>query len=167
MSNRNRRIGLWIAVLIAALAVPAAALAQRPGRPGPDGPRHPLGRILQQLDLTAEQQTRIHEIVFANREARQEQAQQMREARQALRQAVQAQTSDEAAIRAAATRVAELQADRAVARARVLGQVREQLAPEQLERFNDLLARVADRGGHRWHPRGGPRCGFGPGTADL
>lgn len=168
MSKERKRIGSLIVVLVAALTLPALALAQRPGGAGSGGPQHPLGRILRQIDLSDEQQTRIHEILFENRETRREHLQQLREARQALRQAVQATEVDEVAIRAAAERVARLQADRAVARAQVLGQVRQALEPAQLERFNELLAQAPDRAGRRGRF---PRCeagrGFGPGPADL
>lgn len=161
--SKKSRFGTVLGLAVV-LVAPLMTLAQgQGGRGGPagDGPRHPMGKILQQLELSQEQQDQIRGLLEGEREARQGDMQRLREARAKLREQIQAVQLDEAAIRAAAASVGRLEADAAVNRARVLGQVRSLLTVEQLTKFNELLAQAPrDRRGrgpgpHGPHGRGG------------
>lgn len=94
---------------------------------------------LRGLNLTNDQATQIDALMTAHREAAEATHTAVDAARRALVDQIQAAVFDEAAIRAKAAAVAALDADRAVAEAALLREVRALLTPEQLTQFNSQL----------------------------
>ncbi len=172
----------------ALLLAPAVALAQPPGggpgqgaglgrgtghgpghgfhgRRGFDGPgRHhpgdPLRHLLSRLDLSAEQRDAVREIVEAEREAGEPLREDLARAREGLFEASGPESFDEGAVRAAAERVAALEVEVAVARARTFSRVWTVLTPDQQAKAQAMRAgRKAFREEmHEWR-RGGPEGG--------
>jgi protein CpxP len=145
-----------------ALAVSAAAtLAAREQGPGPGGPGGGFGRRglggpgmrgpggplfpLRGLDLTEAQRTQVRAVMESHRAEFEAQAQKLGPARRALHEAVTAETLDESAIRQRAADVAALEADGAVLRARVHGEIWAVLTPEQQQKARDLKAQADQR----------------------
>ncbi len=131
-------------LLVLALAT-APALAQPPGPPGHSrhgwAPGFPFERILESLNLTAEQHTAVDKIVSAQRGAAPAERERFMTARKALMEQVHAETFDEQAIRQAAAAVAALEADRAVEQAKTLGEIRAVLTPEQRTQLKETLSK--------------------------
>jgi len=157
MMTRKRTIPVLGAAAVLMLAA-LPALAQGPHGHGKGlhhggGPGMGHGRLLQELDLSQEQRDAIGDLLLAHRTAMRGQRDAMRAARGALMDATHAETLDEAAVRAAAAEVAALEADRAVARARVFQQVQAILTPEQR---TELQQRIAERRAEGPRGRGGP-----------
>ena len=140
---------LVLSALVALVAAPALAQGHGHGhghghgqqggshQAGPDGRMH--GRIFAQLDLTEDQKTRIHELMGEHQSAVEPLRQQVREGHQQVAQLVHAEAIDEAAIRAAVTAGAQVDADMAVERARLVQQIRSILTPEQREQADELM----------------------------
>lgn len=148
-----------VATLLAVTLLPAALLAQPPGRggspggmgpmgggPGHFGPHaggpgsmeHRLDRLAERLGLTPEQRDSIAAIRASFRDTLTAQRQATFELHQSLRGKVHADTLDETAIRATAEQLAQAQADLAVTQAQMLQQVRQVLTPEQLAQLDGL-----------------------------
>jgi periplasmic protein CpxP/Spy len=160
-----RRFTYWVmAVALAGLmAVPAIHAGAQIGgeerqkrgqRMGPRGfgpgfgPGAPLGELrmgLRQLDLSDHQREQIRGILTQNREEFQQIAQRMRALHQELRQATSAEVVNEAAVREITGRMAEVQADAAILRARVRNDVFQQLTPEQQEKARQLQSQTRER----------------------
>ena len=136
---------LVLSALVALVVAPAAAQGFGHGHgkhgewhsEGRDGRMH--GRIFAQLDLTEDQKTRVHELMGEHQRAVEPLRQQVREGHQQVAQLVHAETIDEAAIRAAVIDSAQLDADMAVERARLVQQIRSILTPEQREQADELM----------------------------
>ncbi len=92
-----------------------------------------MGRMTQVLDLTKEQQSRIDAIVEDERSKTEPLRQRMNENREQLRKMADAESFDEAAVRALATKKAELGAELMVERARAHNRIQAELTPEQRE----------------------------------
>jgi Spy/CpxP family protein refolding chaperone len=150
--SRHARIA---AVTLTAFLLPAAALAQLQPGPHRAGDRHRemAGRIMDQLELTAEQRAAVenlHRDLESGMEATREQ---LRDARSALFESIHAAQFDESAVRQAAAGVASLEADLAVARARGFQQFRALLTPEQQQELDSIhehlqMLRPDDGGPH-------------------
>jgi Spy/CpxP family protein refolding chaperone len=110
---------------------------------GPQG--LPLGR----LGLTEEQRTRVRELTQSRREELQAIGERERTAREALRQAVTAETVDEGLVRARAAELAVVEADAAVAQARLYAEIFQMLTPEQQTRARELQAQMQERARER------------------
>lgn len=118
----------------AVLATIGLAQAQRPlMEPAPQ----PLGRLVEALDLTAEQRARIKQIIQHNRQQVTEALQARAAATQAFRSAVQAGDPDR--IRAAAGELGRTIGDLAVIRAQNIRAIKEVLTPEQRDRLDAML----------------------------
>jgi len=150
--------GRLAAVALTALLLPAAALAQH--HPGPhrggDGHREMAARIMDQLDLTAEQRVAVetlHDDLEASMKATREQ---LGTARIALFESIHGSAFDESAVRQAAAGVASLEADLAVARARGFQQFRAILTPEQQQELDSIHEHL-----QMLRPEGGGPHGFG------
>jgi Spy/CpxP family protein refolding chaperone len=132
-----------ILFLVLAL-VPASAFAQRgPGGPHGGGPPEPgmhLERVLGTLNLSSDQQAAIDKILSARRDAGESDRQDMATARMALMDRIHAETFDEQAIRQAAAAVAAVEAEKAVATAKTLGEIRAVLTAEQRTQLQKALA---------------------------
>jgi Spy/CpxP family protein refolding chaperone len=132
-------------LIVAALAllVPALLIAQAAekhmehmgmGMHG-DAARH----IIHALDLTPDQVKQV-KTVFANHKAEiQTELAALKTDRGALFDAIHADTLDETAIRTAATALGQAEADLGVTRAKILGEARQVLNPDQQAKLKDLL----------------------------
>lgn len=153
---RTRTLSL---ILLAALAA-LPALAQMPppggpgghggsGGPGMHGGPPPIEMLLRTLDLTTEQQAQVDTIMEARHAAGDAARPAMQAAHKALADQVRATPFDEAAIRTKAAAVAALDADRIVADAAVLRDVRAILTDAQRAKLDKLLEAPAPPSGGR------------------
>jgi len=140
------------------------------GPMGMDGePAFMMGMMMGQLDLDEGQKQALHEKMRANHEEMAAAMDQMHAARQALAQAIHAPELDETAIRSAAADTAAVEGDLAVARARMLQQVRALLTTQQQEKLEAIMAEhLAEMGEpgslmRRHHPGAGGGHGHGGG----
>lgn len=156
-----KHIALVIVVAVALVSVPAVqARPHGPGFGSPD-PEVRLERWTERLDLTEGQRDELREIFARQRQALEAGRDAMRAARQTLGERIHADNFDEPAVREAAAAVAALQADRAVARARLVQRIRGVLSPEQYDELEEMReqrrerfeARSRDHRPHRHHRR--------------
>ena len=130
---------------------PAAFGQGGPGRPGgPGGPGGPMGRRggpggpmgpggpgmlpplpLGRLDLSDDQESRVRQIMESHREEQRALMDRSMKAHEALAQASATGAFDEGLVRARAADVAAVDADMAVARARIFSEVYQILTPDQ------------------------------------
>jgi protein CpxP len=96
---------------------------------------HGFGKIAERLGLSVAQKAQVKEIFEKNRPQSEPLRKELFSAKRELRGLAMAEKTDEAAIRAQATKLAGIEADMAIQRARVSGQIRAILTPEQLEKF--------------------------------
>jgi Spy/CpxP family protein refolding chaperone len=157
MSSTIKRFGRSLGV--AALAALMAGVgyqnisAQGPGRPGgrfggpggPGGPRGALGPLLGQLNLTSDQQSAVTQILASHHDAQQALGQRAMAAEQALQAAITAGIFDEGTIRGRAADVAAVNADVAVARGQIFGEVYQILTPDQQNTLKQLQANMQNR----------------------
>lgn len=147
-------------VALAGAAVGAREQGPGPGGPGgmmgrrgpggPGGPGGPMAGILPELrglGLSDTQREQVRAVFESHKTEMEGIGTRMRTARQALNAAVTADTFDEGAIRAKSADVAVVEADGAVLRAKVRGEVWALLTPEQQQKARDLQARVEQRVG--------------------
>ena len=119
-------------------------------RGGPGGPGGPAGlspMMLERLDLSDGQRTRVREIVEGQREAQKGLGDQARQLHDKLEMAIAGASFDESTVRTLSADLATIQADMAVARARVFAEVVQILTPEQQTKLKDLQATMRDRQG--------------------
>jgi Spy/CpxP family protein refolding chaperone len=107
-----------------------------------------LGFVLRALDLTPEQSARIDPLMKARRDAAEAARPAVEAAGRALADQVRDETFDEAALRAKAAALASFEADRAVADAALLRDIRAVLTPAQREEFDGLLLELPPPPGH-------------------
>lgn len=119
----------------------AASNPLSPARPF----RQALFGKVAQLGITDAQKTQIRGILRDALPTVQPQVKQYVRERRALRQAIHATPVNEAAIRAQAGKVAQLEADLAVRRAHISERVRAILTPDQIGRLNELSEEVDAR----------------------
>jgi Spy/CpxP family protein refolding chaperone len=131
--------------------------AQRPGagqrRPGGGGA--PFERILNE-----EQRSQYRKELQSSREEFRELQRQTAGLRRELNKAMFAERFDEGAVRKAATKLAELEAERSIIRARAFAKIRPSLSDEQLDQLKGMF----ERGRRRAPGQGGRevRRGRGP-----
>jgi len=99
---------------------------------------HDFAKIAEKLGLSAEQKVKVKEIFEKNRQEAQPLRKELMTAKRDLRGLSMAEKTDEAAIRAQAAKLAGIEADMAIHRARVSGEIRAILTPEQQEKFRAL-----------------------------
>jgi protein CpxP len=102
---------------------------------------------LGRLDLSDEQRTKVRAIMDAHQEELRSIGERQRTASQALRQAETAETLDEGLVRVRAAELAAVEADAAVARARLHAEVFQVLTPEQQTRAREMQSRMEERAG--------------------
>ena len=127
------------------------------GRGGPGGPMGalgPLGPIMRQVNLTDAQREQVRSIVESHRDEMQALGERARPAHEALQAAINSGTFDEGTIRARYAEVANVEADVAVAQARVYSEVFQILTPEQQAQVTKLQAEMKERGRGRGRGRG-------------
>lgn len=144
-------ISALLLVSLTLVAFSALAFEQRPrrgcgpeagwgfedGMPGPGG-AYKLDVLTVALDLTAEQQQNISQLIRQQRDAMQAKREQRQLSHLQLWQLVDADTFDEAAFRAQAEKVAAERIDLMVARAKIKHQVLAVLTPAQQEKAKKL-----------------------------
>jgi|CXWL01.1.fsa_nt_gi Spy/CpxP family protein refolding chaperone len=145
MKTTTRRI-LTVGAMALTL-VPAALWAgrHRPLGPGLPPPGFLLQRVVDRLDLTAEQRQEIRDIVKAHGAELKVELATIRDSREQLFSTVHAESVDEAEIRAAAAAVGDAEADLAVTRAAIVQEVREVLTPEQQAEAKQMVAEARAR----------------------
>ena len=139
-----------LALLAGATLLVAGDGHRGPGGMREHGPLGPLARALHQLDLTDEQRAQIRTILDTARPVLEPLREQLRMNREAFRDSQSPTEVDEAAIRAHIAAQAVVEADLAVAMARVRASILALLTPEQLAELERLREEgpVRGRGRH-------------------
>jgi len=112
---------------------------------GPIAPlrfRHALLGKLAELGVTDAQKQQIHAILRETQPTLQPLVKQYVQERRALRKTIHTTPVNEAAIRAQAARVAQIEADLDVKRAYVSDRIRAVLTPEQVEKLKELAGSI-------------------------
>ena len=140
--------------IVAMLSAGAVSLfAQAPGGPGrgagPFGPGGRGGFALGQLDLSDAQKQQVRDIMQRDREQMRSTMQRLDQAMQAQRAAINQVPVNEQAVRAAAAQVATVQADLAVAQARVHADIWNILTPEQQTKAKEIEQQAQARARER------------------
>ncbi|MDW8309762.1 MAG: Spy/CpxP family protein refolding chaperone [Verrucomicrobiales bacterium] len=107
--------------------------------------RELLRRASEKLALTAEQRAAIKDVLVAEKDALKDLLIRLHDARKGLREAIRAQDATEASVRAAAARVAAVEADLAVARLKLHQRISPILTAEQREQVAKWEARLDER----------------------
>lgn len=143
----NKLTRITCAAAIALTGMTGFAAAQG----NPDGPgkgpgfrhgfrAHRLMKAFEQVGVTDQQKEQIKAIMRESRPTMQPLVQQLHTERMALRDAIQTSPVNEGAIRAASARVAQIQADLAVARAHAQDRIRAVLTPDQVAKLKQMRA---------------------------
>ena len=106
-----------------------------------------LPRLGRELQITDAQRDQLRALADSHRDEWKALADRMRTARQGLMAAVTADSVDETLIRQKSADVAAVEADMAVARARVHGEVLQILTAEQKAKLKELQTRMQNRAG--------------------
>lgn len=154
---------LWLAAILACLALGTVAWAQVGPAPcadppcghGPGAGPHGAGLHFQlsRLDLTDEQKAQVHTIFDAHRANLDNLRDRMQQARRDLHAAVHADTLDATAIRDAAALLGRAEGDIAVERAGMLQEMKGVLTAEQWTELREMPM----PGGVGFGPGAGPR----------
>ena len=157
MTTKGKKVAIGSLVMVAGLLLTAAVSfghGKHPRGDG-DGPYGPLlERAMERLGVTGEQKTQIQGVLGKYRPEAEPLVRQMVTERRALRRLIQDGTADEKAVRSQAGKVAALESDLAVMRARVWKEVRPLLTPEQTAKLAEIQAeweKKADRSMERRH----------------
>ena len=151
MTTKGKKVAIGSLVMVAGLLL-TAAVSFGHGKHSRDdgvGPYTPLSeRAMERLGVTGEQKTQIQGVLGKYRPEAEPLVRQMVAERRALRRLIQDGTADEKAVRSQASKVAALESDLAVMRARVSKEVRSLLTPEQTSKLAEIQAereKKADR----------------------
>ena len=137
----------FVIAMAAAVAVGGVMMVQAQnagagaGRPGP-GQGRLLARIADRLDLTAEQRAKIKTVLAGERETLNGLLTSLHQARTALRSTIQTADVSENEVRGASAKVAAVEADLAVERAKIYGRIRPMLTAAQLGQIGEAQQRV-------------------------
>jgi len=138
--------------LVATLAVIGCGLTSAPAQNTQDaaaGGKPERGRLLQRiaqkLQLTEDQKSQIKAAWSEEKNAVLSLVSQLHDARRNLHAAIHADKASETAVRAAAARVAVVEADLAVERMKLYGKIASILTDEQRRKIADFEERVDDR----------------------
>lgn len=153
-------LAVWTAAAMVLAASAAFAHGGRHG--GGDGEGLPgmySGMLLDRVGVTGEQKAQIREVLGKYRPETEPAVRQLVAERRALRKLIQGGAADEAAVRGQAAKVASLESDLAVTRARIAKDVRALLTAEQLAKLAELQAEREKKADHRMERRfrGGER----------
>jgi protein CpxP len=163
------RIGLGISATVIVIGLVAGAFAQNTtgarvpfmGRGGPGwqgdsggfrgrgGLLGVLGPMARELNLSDAQKERFKSIAASHRDDMKALGDRAMAAHQALEATVTAETFDEATIRSRSTEVAAVEADMAVARARIRAEALQVLTPEQQTQLKQMQAQMQRRAASR------------------
>ena len=151
MTAKGRKITVGSSVLLVGLLLAAAVAFAHEGRHrcGDEGiPGMYPGKWMDRLGVTPEQKTQIQAVLGKYRPEAEPLVRKMVEERRALRRLIQDGAADENAIRSQSAKVAAIESDLAVMRARASKEVRALLTPEQKAKLAELQAereKKADR----------------------
>jgi Spy/CpxP family protein refolding chaperone len=162
------RMGLGLSAAIIVIGLVAGAFAQNTtggrvpfmGRGGPGwggdsgfggrgGLLGVLGPMARQLNLSDAQKERVKSIAASHRDDMKALGDRAIAAHQALEASVTAETFDEATIRSRSTEVAAVEADMAVARARIRTEILQVLTSEQQAQLKQMQAQMQQRAASR------------------
>ena len=101
-----------------------------------------LQRVKEKLGLTQDQVVRIKSVIGGEKDILKGLITGLREAQVALREAIQAPNANESTVRAASAEVAVVEADLAVERLKLFGQVNSILSPEQRGKLKETQAKI-------------------------
>jgi Spy/CpxP family protein refolding chaperone len=152
--DRVRKIVVTTGIVAMLSAGAVSLFAQGgPGRGagpfGPGGRGFAAGFALGQLDLSDAQKQQVRDIMQRDREQMRSSMQRLDQAMQAQRAAINQVPVNEQAVRAAAAQVATVQADLAVAQARVHADIWNILTPEQQVKAKELEQQAQARARER------------------
>ena len=149
--DRVRKIVVTTGIVAMLSAGAVSLFAQAgPGRgAGPFGPGGRGGFALGQLDLSDAQKQQVRDIMQRDREQMRSTMQRLDQAMQAQRTSINQVPVNEQAVRAAAAQVASVQADLAVAQARVHADIWNILTPEQQTKAKELEQQAQARARER------------------
>jgi protein CpxP len=165
MTQTMKRIGFGVGAAVIALGLAAGVYATaqntndpprpfmgRHGGPGPMGPMGGPGALLgrlpmlaSQLGLSDTQKDQIKTILQSHREDWKGLGERAAKARQDLMAAVTANQFDETLIRDKAAAMSQVEADMAVAGARVFGEVFQVLTPDQQTKLRTMQSQMQQR----------------------
>jgi Spy/CpxP family protein refolding chaperone len=101
--------------------------------------------MLERLDLSSDQRDRVKQILDSHRDEQRALGDRAMKAHQALQDAVSGGTFDESTVRSRAADVAAVEADEAVAQARVVAEVYQILTADQQTRLKEFQAKAKER----------------------
>jgi Spy/CpxP family protein refolding chaperone len=139
----------WIALTVAAAVLAggwftlSAAPLKRQAADGPARGRM-LERAKEKLGLTDDQITQIKSVIKDDKENISSIVKRIHDARSDMRQAIRASDANESTVRAAAAKVAAVEADLAVERLKLCGKIAPILTTEQREKLQQMAAQVDD-----------------------
>lgn len=138
----GKQVPIGIGALIAVAALMVSTIFAHPGfGPGRSGMMRRMGpSLLEQLQVSSDQQSQIQSIFTDGRETLRPLIQQLREKHAALQEAARGQPFDETLVRSQAQEIADVQARLIVARAQLKNQVLAVLTDEQQARLSELRA---------------------------
>jgi protein CpxP len=158
MNIITKRLGLLTAATVLAVGVGGTYLVAQntSGEPhpfarrgGPGGPMGPFGALppmlMERLNLTDAQREQVKSVMDSHRDEVKALAEKSGAAHRSLQAAVSADQFDESAIRARSADVAAIDADMAVLRARVHGEVWQILTADQQKTAKDLQTAMEQR----------------------
>ena len=137
-------------VLLLAAAIITAALisfnsgAAESAAPQGQGPHQWLERAKEKLGLTDQQMADLQAALDAERETAKALVLKLHDARIALREAIQSSTATESSVRAAAAKVAGVEADLAVERFKLYGKINPVLTSEQRAQVKQFQGKIDD-----------------------
>jgi len=99
-------------------------------------------RMAERLNLTADQKAQIGTIFLSQKDTVKTLLGQLHTAREGLRAAIRASDANEATVRAASAKVAAVEADLAVERMKIYGQIAPILTDEQRQQISDFQQRA-------------------------
>lgn len=138
----GKQVAIGIVASIAVAALMVSTIFAHPGfGPGRSGMMRRMGpSLLEQLQVSSDQQSQIQSIFTDGRETIRPLIQQLREKHAALQEAARGQPFDETLVRSQAQEIADVQARLIVARAQLKNQVLAVLTDEQQARLSELRA---------------------------
>jgi len=142
MTTKGKKVFVGSLVLVAGLVLAAVAFAHG-GRHGCGDEGIPgmyPGKWMDRLGVTAEQKTQIQAVLGKYRPEAEPLVRKMVTERRDLRRLIQDGAADEKAVRSQAAKVAAVDSDLAVVRARASKEVRALLTPEQIAKLAELQA---------------------------
>lgn len=148
---------LALAFLLATLAItPAFAKPGRCGKASDIGEQHAtrLEHLKESLDLTAQQEREIKEILAASKEGNETLREEKRSTRRELREMSRADTLDEARLRELVRKQSDQRADMMIAKHATRARINQVLSPEQQEQHEAVRQQRQERRGSAKHRQG-------------